>query len=360
VGKSGGEKMATKDFLSATKPLARSRALLLVASVVLAVLVACGVAAVAKLEPAKAAFPGKNGAIAFSSNEGSAGNGFQVWRVNPNGSGKSVLTDFPTDNHNLNPAWSADGKKIAFDSCEPLPPPDDNYCHNDVWVMGANGSDPVKVTSEGHLQVTLEPSWFPTGSKIVYSGGTECITNDACDLYALEFDDSGATVSLTNLSNTPNVSERSPAVSPDGNRIAFTSYRDGDTEIYVMGATGLSAGQPPVMLTNNAVYDTVPVWSPDGQTIAFVRWLPRVDNSPNYEIFAMNADGTGKTNITKTPDASEDAPAYSPNGKRIAFSSNRDGRNGIWKMGANGSHPTQLTAPTTEFYSTGPDWQPLP
>src|SRR5215203_6489309 len=187
VEKSWGEKMATKDFLSATKPLARSRALLLVASVVLAVLVACGVAAVAKLEPAKAAFPGKNGAIAFSSNEGSAGNGFQVWRVNPNGSGKSVLTDFPTDNHNLNPAWSADGQKIAFDSCEPF---ERVYCQNDVWVMGANGSDPVKVTSEGQLQVTLEPSWFPTGNKIVYSGGTECI-NDACDLYALEFDDSG-------------------------------------------------------------------------------------------------------------------------------------------------------------------------
>src|SRR5215208_2533377 len=94
-GKSGGEKMARKDFLSATKPLARSRALLLVASVVLAVLVACGVAAVAKLEPAKAAFPGKNGAIAFSSNEGSAGNGFQVWRVNPNGSGQERAHRLP-------------------------------------------------------------------------------------------------------------------------------------------------------------------------------------------------------------------------------------------------------------------------
>jgi Tol biopolymer transport system component len=347
--------MATKDFLSATKPLARSRALLLLASVALAVLVACGVAAVAALEPAKAAFPGKNGAIAFSSHEGSAGNGFQVWRVNPNGSGKTVLTDFPTDNHNLNPAWSADGKKIAFDSCEPYPPPDDIYCHNDVWVMGANGSDPVKVTSEGQLHVTLEPSWFPTGNKIVYSGGTQCI-NDGCDLYALEFDDSGATVSLTNLSNTPDVSERSPAVSPDGTRIAFTSYRDGDTEIYVMGATGLSAGQRPVRLTNNAVNDTDPVWSPDGQTIAFVRWLPRVDSSPNFEIFAMDADGSRKTNITKTPDASEQDPAYSPNGRRIAFSSNRDGR-GIWKMGANGSHPTPIPGAEGGFY---PDWQPLP
>src|SRR5215204_6876155 len=120
VEKSGGEKMATKEFLSATKPLARSRTVLLVACVALAVLVACGVAAVAALEDAKAAFPGQNGAIAFSSQEGSAGNGYQVWRVNPNGSGKTVLTDFPTDNHNLNPAWSADGQKIAFDSCEPF------------------------------------------------------------------------------------------------------------------------------------------------------------------------------------------------------------------------------------------------
>jgi Tol biopolymer transport system component len=346
--------MATKDFLSATKPLARSRALFLVASVALAMLVACGVAAVAALEPAKAAFPGKNGAIAFSSQEGSAGNGYQVWRVNPNGSGKTVLTDFPTDNHNLNTAWSADGKKIAFDSCEPLPPPDSIFCHNDVWVMGANGSDPVKVTSEGQLHVTLEPSWFPTGNKIVYSGGTECI-NDACDLYALEFDDSGATVSLTNLSNTPDVSERSPAVSPDGTRIAFTSYDGTDREIYVMGATGLSAGQPPVRLTNNAVYDTDPVWSPDGQTIAFVRWLPRFDMGPNFEIFAMDADGTDERRLTTSP-GSDDSPAYSPNGRRIAFSSNRDGRIGIWKMKSDGSHPTPIPGAEGIY----PDWQPLP
>src|SRR5918993_5456155 len=67
--KSGGEKMARKEFLSATQPLAlaRSRTVLLVACVALAVLVACGVAAVAALEPAKAAFPGTNGKIAFLS-----------------------------------------------------------------------------------------------------------------------------------------------------------------------------------------------------------------------------------------------------------------------------------------------------
>jgi Tol biopolymer transport system component len=322
--------------------------------VVLAVLVACAVAAVAALEPAKAAFPGKNGAIAFSSREGSASNGYQVWRVNPNGSGKTLLTDFPTDNHNLNPAWSADGKKIAFDSCEPLPPPDGNYCQNDVWVMGATGSDPVKVTSEGQIDTPFEPSWFPSGNnKIAYAAPQNVSGED--DIFALEFDASGNAVSLTNLTNTPDVGESSPAVSPDGTRIAFTSYDGTDREIYVMGATGLSAGQPPVRLTNNAVYDTDPVWSPDGQTIAFVRWLPRVDMGPNYEIFAMDADGTDKRRLTKNP-GSDLSPAYSPDGRRIAFSSDRDGRIGIWKMKSDGSHPTPI--PGAEgFY---PDWQPLP
>jgi Tol biopolymer transport system component len=82
--------MATKDFLSATRPLARSRALLLVASVALAVLVACGVAAVIALEPAKAAFPGNNGAIAFTSNRDGQP---EVYRMKATGSHQRRLSD---------------------------------------------------------------------------------------------------------------------------------------------------------------------------------------------------------------------------------------------------------------------------
>ena len=100
--KSGGEKMATKEFLSATKPLARSRALL----------AACGVAAVAKLEPAKAAFPGKNGAIAFTSaREGQP----EVFRMRANGSHQRRLSD-TAGVANGSPQWSADGQKIVFTS----------------------------------------------------------------------------------------------------------------------------------------------------------------------------------------------------------------------------------------------------
>jgi hypothetical protein len=100
--KSGGEKMATKDFLSATKPLPRSRALL----------AACGVAAVAKLEPAKAAFPGKNGAIAFTSaRDGQP----EVYRMRATGSHQRRLSD-TAGVANGSPQWSADGQKIVFTS----------------------------------------------------------------------------------------------------------------------------------------------------------------------------------------------------------------------------------------------------
>src|SRR5215218_3101814 len=114
VEKSGGEKMATKEFLSATKPLARSRALFLVASVALAVLVACGVAAVAALEDAKAAFPGTNGAIAFVSS-GPDGSTQQVYRMRADGSGERRLTD--AAGLNSDPDWSANGNKVVFVNC---------------------------------------------------------------------------------------------------------------------------------------------------------------------------------------------------------------------------------------------------
>jgi TolB protein len=95
-----------------------------------------------------------------------------------------------------------------------------------------------------------------------------------------------------------------------------------------------------------------------------VRYLPPgegyPDYQPNAEIFVMNANGSRKTNLTRNaaPDAT---PAFSPDGKYIAFSSDRgadaDGQSDIWKMSADGSHPTQLAA---ESFNWEPDWQPLP
>jgi dipeptidyl aminopeptidase/acylaminoacyl peptidase len=75
-------------------------------------------------------------------------------------------------------------------------------------------------------------------------------------------------------------------------KIAFTSDRDGNSEIYVMNADG--SGQ--TRLTNDGAIDNEPVWSPDGTKIAF--WTER--NGP-AEIYVMNADGSGQINLTKNP-----------------------------------------------------------
>ena len=101
-----------------------------------------------------------------------------------------------------------------------------------------------------------------------------------------------------------------PARSPDGTRVALTSRRDGNTEIYVMDADG----GDPVNLTRHEAWDSSPAWSPDGRRIAFESKRAGADH-----IFVMNADGSGVEQLTSEPAAPwAFSPAWSPDGSSIA------------------------------------------
>lgn len=122
--------------------------------------------------------------------------------------------------------------------------------------------------------------------------------------------------------------------SADGTRIAFTSARDGNNEIYIMNADG--TGQ--TRMTDHPASDSQPAWSPDGRQIIFTS-----NRSGNSDIFRLTVDGTsGILQLTTDPGADTDA-SFSPNGSKIAFMSNRDGGNSqIYTMGSAGANQTRF------------------
>jgi Tol biopolymer transport system component len=161
------------------------------------------------------------------------------------------------------------------------------------------------------------------GSKIAFSSGRDGNT----EIYVMDADG----LHPTNLTNHP-AGDSTPASSPDGKFIAFSSFRGGNRDIYVMDADGSN----PTRLTYHLKNDVTPAFSPDGTKIAFSS-----GRDGNTEIYVMDADGSNLTNLTNNA-ASDVTPAFSPDGT-IAFSSFRGGNRDIYVMNADGSNLTRLT-----------------
>ena len=130
-------------------------------------------------------------------------------------------------------------------------------------------------------------------------------------------------------------------------KIAFDSDRGGSTGIFVMNANG--SGQTRLTTNFTVGSDNSPAWSPSGTKIAF---------ESSGDIKVMNADGSGQTQLTNNPvDTFSVEPAWSPDGRKIAFEVNRDnGDADIWVMNADGSGQTQLT--TNPGRDSDPAWSP--
>ena len=165
-----------------------------------------------------------------------------------------------------------------------------------------------------------------------------------------------------NLTNHPD-RDSVPSWSPDGKRIAFTSERDGSDEIYVMDADGGNQQN----LTNHPGRDYSPSWSPDGKRIAFVSDRDRfldIHGFPTSEIYVMDADGENPQNLTNNRH-DDRSPSWSPDGKRIVFLSYRDGHfigdfelitSEIYVMDVDGGNQQRLTENRKNDES--PSWSP--
>ena len=120
---------------------------------------------------------------------------------------------------------------------------------------------------------------------------------------------------------------------------------------------------PPVRLTNEKVgTDGDPVWSPDGQEIVFRRRMDNGTSKGNFDLWAMNPDGSNLRQLTNHPAHDQD-PAFSPDGTQIVFKSDRVGADAsgpshLWIMDRDGANQRQLTPEDGSRDESGSAWGP--
>ena len=278
----------------------------------------------------------------------------EIYVMNPDGSQPINLTSDPDDDYNA--VWSPDGTEIAFISQR-----DGN---SEIYVMGADGSNPTNLTQ--HEDADYFPVWSPNGNRIAFMTNREMnglVVMEATPKIMILFDTEIFVMNADGSGQT-NLTDHSawdgyPSWSPDGSKIVFQSDRDpGPSELLVVVPENLGSeiysmnadGSSPTALSWNPEDDTYPTWSPDGSKIVFQSY-----RDGNWEIYTMNPDGTGQTRLTNHPDADSDA-TWSPNGDWITFRSYRDGNAEIYKMTPTGGFTTRLT--TSPDGDWGPSWSP--
>jgi dipeptidyl aminopeptidase/acylaminoacyl peptidase len=186
--------------------------------------------------------------------------------------------------------------------------------------------------SHGLGSYAREPAWSLDGKKIAYSllemDSLERDSVRSCDIYVTNTDGSGETRWLTTQPEYVSIDPRSfatregcdtsPAWSPDGEKIAFASGRTGNGDIYVVNTSGGEGGGNRVQrLTDSPAVDDQPSWSPDGTEIAFTRTV-NPNKSRNTDIYKVDADGSGETSLAHHRDP-EHSPTWSPDGEQIAY-----------------------------------------
>jgi Tol biopolymer transport system component len=262
-----------------------------------------------------------------------------IYSMNPDGTGVSQITfpDVANLQADFSPAWSPDGKQIAFVRMDVAV---DGA--GEIYIMNADGSGLTRLTaSPGN---DLSPTWSKDGKRIAFvssrgDASPSTAGSQAWDIYVMDATPGGTVVRVTDRFGA----DFDPSWSPDGKQIVFVSGRDDDgtgtTDLYAVTVDGLQVTR----LTNQGVQVGEPSWAPGGKQIAFTGGNFEANDT---DVYVLTLDGMQLTRITDGPGSpgSDGSPTWSPDGKQIAFTSTRAGdAREIFTMNADGRAVTRLT-----------------
>jgi molecular chaperone DnaK len=295
------------------------------------------------VELPKAAAPVPDDVIAFTS---VTGDNWDITLVKSDGSGLTRITANPA--RELLPVWSPDRRTIAYSR--------EAIGSWELRAVSAEGGADLRITDR--LAPDARAAWSPDGTKLAFV--TESAASGQTDLVMFDL----ATRKETMLTSDAQV-EGDPAWSPDGTSIAFWRQEGTNQDLWVVpiadavaaAAAGPSVNQPGIQITNDPANDADPAWSPDGTRIAFASQRnPDQPQTPkDWDIYVVSAKGGTPQRLTTDPSDDQD-PSWSPEGTKIAFGSKRDDPSSeIYVMNADGSNQTRVT--THPGFDGHPAWR---
>jgi TolB protein len=294
----------------------------------------------------------------------------EIWTMAADGSNQTRVLAALGDGVDYSlPAWSPDGKRIAYTVWTNKGGARQNVANVEqtaaIWTMAADGSD-RRLVVDGATEDAQDwiAAWSPDGSWIAFSRSLNHPTTPAPEVQpnagpqqlGPSLLGSGSSIWIVPASGgtpqrlTPDgIDAVVGAWSPDGSRLAYITGTGGNSDIKVasinVGAPGgnTSSAVPALSgertIAGDPANDWGPAWSPDGSMLAFVS-----DRSGIDQVWAAKA-GDASAEAVRISDGTSKAwvPAYAPDGARIAFVSDRSGEPEIWSMGPNGANVVNLT-----------------
>lgn len=265
--------------------------------------------------------------------------------MNSDGTDRRAIPNVPWPMYS--PTWAPDGKRVAFEA--------GTGGLAGLYVVNTDGTGLKRVTFGGG-----QASWSPDGKWIAF--------HDGHSIRIIRPNGNDSRVVADNGFD--------PDWSPDSRHLVYVSVSDGRRELHVVGIDGKGhkrLTKHPRTEGEHVVEEGGPVWSPDGRKIAYdvvhrtTCVAPQVPGGCaaggrlNYDIFVINADGSGKRQLTFNPTFDWD-PTWSPDSRRIAFVSFRGANpaGGIYTMDVDGTDMSALSiagASPLAAVDSGPDWR---